>query len=394
MAFPAFALNKAHEQAKFETWLQTTVWPRAHALDVPRDVFENALGTTPLHFAIPGVAYPGQTQNQDQAEFRSPARYFRQDNLTATARIGAGLAQKHAQTLQQLQKDTGVPGRILLAIWGRESGFGNVAIKHNAFQVLGTRAFYDGGEYLLGELLAALQIAHMGHAPTADIKSSWAGALGQPQMMPRSFMAYARDGTGDGRADIWGSQRDTLASIANFLQVHAWAPKRDWGFEVTLPPDIPCHLEGPDNARPIAEWVAMGIKRVGGRAFPAHELPQNGSLMLPAGRYGPAFIVTPNFYVIKRYNHSDAYALYVGHSGDKIEWGVQPFATPWRDVDKLRRGDVAQIQRALESLGHDVGGGDGLAGFKTRRSIGKWQAQNGQDATCYPSQALLQELGG
>ncbi|MEO0358674.1 MAG: lytic murein transglycosylase [Pseudomonadota bacterium] len=394
LSTPVHAQTRAAYQAQFRTWLDQTVWPLARRQGVSRGTFDTAFANVQLNFDIPGLRLPGQAvASGGQAEFRSPARYFRQDNLNASARIGRGLAGQYAQTLARIEQQSGVPGRILLAIWGRESGFGRVRIPHNVFQVLGTRAFFSEGDYMTSELIGALQVAQEGHVPVSNMRSSWAGALGQPQMMPRSFLAYAVDGDGDRRADIWGSQVDTLASIANFLKVHDWVPGRDWGFEITLPANVSCAFEGPDQARDISDWEAMGITRITGRPFPAHERSQSASLLMPAGRNGPAFLVTPNFYVIKRYNHSDAYALYIGHAADKIQYGVGPFRAGWANTDSLRRSDVAALQRGLEQAGFDVGGADGLAGYKTRRSIGNWQSRNGRPATCYPSRALVQALG-
>ncbi len=393
-AAPLHAQTRAQHQAEFRNWLGQTVWPQARRAGVSKATFDAAFSGVQLNFDIPGLRLPGQAvASGGQAEFRSPARYFRQDNLNAQARIGRQLAGQYATALAQIEQRTGVPGRVVLAIWGRESGFGRVRIPHNVFQVLGTRAFFSEGDYMTSELVGALQVAQDGHVPLSQMRSSWAGALGQPQMMPRSFLAYAADGTGDGRADIWGSPVDTMMSIANFLKVHDWVPGRDWGFEVALPANVSCELEGPDQARTIAEWEALGITRITGRPFPENERRGSASLLMPAGRNGPAFLVTPNFYVIKRYNHSDAYALYVGHAGDKIQYGVGPFRTGWANSDRLQRSDVAALQRGLERAGFDVGGADGLAGYKTRRSIGAWQSRNGLAATCYPSRALVQALG-
>ena len=239
------------------------------------------------------------------------------------------MAQRHAATLTHVEAETGVPGRIILAIWGRESGYGQVPIRHDAFQVLGTKGFMSTrAGYFTDELIAALQIAEAGHAPSGSLKSSWAGALGQPQFMPSNFLAYAADGNGDGKADIWTSPEDTIASIGAFLDQHGWVAGRDWGFEVSVPASVSCALEGPDQGRPIRDWAAMGINRVSGKAFPKHEMSGEGYLMMPAGRNGPAFVVTPNFYVLKDYNKSDLYALFVGHVGDRIQYGVGQFQKP------------------------------------------------------------------
>ena len=397
LALPAAAQDRARVEAQFRTWLDQTIWPQARRAGVTRATFDAALGGVTLHWDLPDLVPPGSAppprRRQSQAEFSAPARYFAANTVQGAASVGRQMAQRHAATLAAVERAYGVPAHILLAIWGRESGYGRVDIPHDAFRVLGTKGFMSTrAEYFTEELLALLQIAQAGHAPTGAIRSSWAGALGQPQFMPSSFLKYAADGDGDGHADIWRSEADTLASIGNYLRRHGWVTGRDWGFEVRLPDDVSCTLEGPDQGRPIADWAAMGITRVSGRPFPDHELRGEGYLMLPAGRHGPAFVVTPNFYVLKDYNFSDNYALFVGHVGDRIAWGVGDFAAPWGDVGRMLRSDIAAMQRGLESLGHDVGGADGLPGFRTRRSIGRWQEATGQPATCYPRPAMKAAL--
>lgn len=241
-------------------------------------------------------------------------------------------------------------------------------------------------------MLAALSIVEKGLAARGAMKSSWAGALGQPQFLPSSFLKHAVDGDGDGRADIWTSAPDTLASIASYLKDYGWVPGRDWGYEVTVPDAISCALEGPDQGKTVKEWSALGIARVGGKAFPQDEAGKPGFLLMPAGREGPAFIVTPNFYVLKQYNMSDLYALFIGHSADRIAGSDKPFSASWGKVGGLYRSDVAALQRSLEAKGYDVGSADGLPGFKTRRSIGIWQAENGRAATCFPDTDLVKAI--
>src|SRR5690606_36839324 len=146
------------------------------------------------------------------------------------------------------------------------------------------------------------------------------------------------------QADIWNSQVDTLAFIANYLAQRGWEKGREWGFEVTVPDNVSCALEGPDRVRRISDWEAMGIGRVSGRPSPVHEVRQEGYLMMPAGRSGPAFIVTPNFYALKEYNFSDNYALFVGHAGDRITYGDRQFAAGWGKVVGLYRSVVAAMQ--------------------------------------------------
>ncbi|MDD9739134.1 lytic murein transglycosylase [Marinovum sp. SP66] len=395
----AQAQDKPAIERQFQSWIQSEIWPRARAKGVSRATFDAAFSGVTLNWDLPDLVPPGTApetpKRQRQAEFGAPSKYFNRNSIDGATRIGKQMAQRHATALAQTERRTGVPGRIILAIWGRESGYGRVAIPHNVFRVLGTKGFMSTrAEYFSAELIAALQIAEAGHAPESAMKSSWAGALGQPQFMPSSFLNYAADGNGDRKADIWRSEADTIASIGNYLAEHGWVAGRDWGFEVMVPDAVSCTLEGPDQGRPIADWAAMGITRVSGRPFPAHELPGEGYLMMPAGRHGPAFVVTPNFYVLKDYNTSDLYALFVGHVGDRIRFNVGDFRQAWGRVDRLFRSDIAAAQRSLEAMGHDVGGADGLPGYKTRRSIGRWQEARGRQATCFPDTGNIAALGG
>ena len=394
----AFAQDRAAGERQFRTWLEQEIWPRARSKGVGRETFETAFAGVSLNWDLPDLVPPGTKkripQRQRQAEFGSPGKYFNRGSIDGATSVGKQMAARHAAALAAAERKTGVPGHVILAIWGRESGYGRVKIPHDVFEVLGTKGFMSTrADYFSDELVAALQIAEAGHAPTGVMKSSWAGALGQPQFMPSSFLKYAADGNGDGHADIWRSEADTIASIARYLQKHGWKNGRDWGFEVSVPATVSCTLEGPDQGRKIRDWEAMGIARVSGRAFPDHERRAEGYLLMPAGRNGPAFIVTPNFYVLKDYNMSDLYALFVGHVGDRIAYDVGDFTARWGAVGGLRRSDVAAMQRALEAMGHDVGGADGLAGYKTRRSIGRWQEATGQAATCFPEAKMKTAIG-
>ncbi len=394
---PALAQDRAAVERQFQSWLKSDIWPKASARGVSADSFNAALAGVTLNWKLPDLAPPGTRpetpKQQHQAEFRSPAGYFSEKTLGGVIAGGRSRLEKHRTLLARIERETGVPGRFLLAIWGRESGFGRAKIPYDAFEVLGTKAFMSTRKDMFeAELIAALVMVERSHVEARAMKSSWAGALGQPQFLPTSYLEHAADGDGDGRADIWNSEADTLASIANYLKHSGWVAGRDWGFEVTVPAAISCALEGPDRGKSIAEWVKLGVERVSGRPFPDHELRAEGYLLMPAGRFGPAFIVTPNFYVIKKYNESDLYALFVGHAGDRIEYGGRPFDGAWRRLERLYRSDIAVMQRRLEALGRDVGGADGLPGFKTRREIGRWQAENGSAPTCFPTAEILRTL--
>ncbi|MEO9339182.1 lytic murein transglycosylase [Mesorhizobium sp. SB112] len=396
----AFTLSPAHAQStdvQFQTWLKNDLWPEARSKGISQATFNAAFAGVKPNLKLPDLVLPGQSaetpKKQHQAEFGSPGNYFAEKTVSGVTAGGRTRVNQHARTLAAIEKRYGVPAGVIVAIWGRESGFGAAKMPYDAFEVLGTKAFLATRKDMFRkEVLAGLEMVERGMVSREAMRSSWAGALGQPQFLPTSFLAHAVDFDGDGRADIWNSVPDTLASIANYLTHYGWVKGRDWGFEVNVPASVSCALEGPDQGRKISDWARMGIERVGGRAFPANEARAEGFLLMPAGRSGPAFIVTPNFYVLKEYNMSDLYALFIGHGADRIAHGDRRFSGEWGKVGGLYRSDIAAMQRGLQKAGYDVGGADGLPGFKTRRSIGDWQAKNGRAATCFPDAGIVGAL--
>jgi lytic murein transglycosylase len=397
-ALPSHAApSKADIETQFEKWVQADLWPDAKKNGISEKTFRAAFAGVELDWSLSDLAPPGfpppKEQKQTQAEFSSPGPYFNEDRLKRLAMTGRGFASQYASTLNRIEKTYGVPGSIVLAIWGRETGFGAAKIPNSAIEVLATKAFMSTRKDMFRmELIAALHILDGGDVSPADFKGSSAGALGQPQFMPTSYLKYAVDFDGDGHRNIWTSVPDTLASIANFLVKKGWQRDRDWGFEVTIPQAVSCAQEGPDLAKPLSHWASLGISRISGKGFPSGELKAQAMMLVPAGRDGPEFIVTPNFYIIKEYNNSDLYALYIGNLADRIAFGTGAFQGQWGDVGRMLRSDVAAMQRALERQGYDVGGSDGLPGYKTRRSIGQWQEKNGMEPTCFPEAAMKGKL--
>jgi lytic murein transglycosylase len=378
----------------FRAWLASDLWPEAQSRGISKATFDAAFAGVTPNLKLPDLVMPGEKpttpKKQHQAEFGQPADYFAEKALGAVVSGGRSRASTYAKALAAIERKYGVSGDIVLAIWGRESGFGKAKGAYDAFEVLGTKAFMSTRKDMFRiELLAALDMMQEGLATRDQMKTSWAGAFGQPQFLPTSFLKYAVDFDGNGRPDIWNSDVDAMASIANYLVGYGWAKGRGWGFEVTVPESVSCSVEGPDRGRKLSEWTALGISRIDGKPFPKGEQGAEEYLVMPAGRHGPAFIVTPNFYVIKQYNNSDLYALFIGHGADRMAGAGKDFAGKWDQVDLLYRSDIAALQRALEKKGYDVGSADGLPGFKTRRSIGDWQAKNGRAATCFPDADLV-----
>lgn len=374
-------------QAEFDRFLETKVVAAAKRAGVSGATLGRELAGLKPDTSLPGLAKPGQDKVPPkvnyQAEFKAPGSYFSEKQFNALVPKGRAILQRDARLLDAVESAYGVPRGILVAIWARETGYGAAKLPYDALRVVATRAFMGQRQaFYFEELIAALKILDQGYIGRAAFRASWGGALGQPQFLPSSFLKYAVDFDGDGRRDIWRSDADTLASIANYLKSHGWVKGRDWGFEVVLPPGVSCTGEGPDRGKPIADWMQAGIARVKGRQFPGHEIPRNGFLLMPAGRYGPAFLATENFYVLKAYNESDVYALFVGHLADRLAGGGG-FVAGWKAAPTATRGDVRDRQLKMEKLGHDVGGADGLIGFKTRRTLGLLQEQAGRAATCW-----------
>lgn len=389
------AIDRPGLERGFQRWIANEIWPEAKAAGVSRGTFESAFRGVTLDWKMPELHPPGapadKPRPEHQSEFGSPGAYFNERRLNDQVDLGRAQLAKWKKTLTSIEKRYGVPAEIVVAIWARESSFGKASIPHSAIRTLATHAYIGRRPDLFrGELIAALQILQNGDIPAAKMKSSWAGALGQPQFLPSHFLKYAADFNGDGKRDIWDSVPDSLASIANYLRMVGWNPERAWGWEARIPATISCTYEGPEQTITMAEWARNGVTLVNGKPLPVGK-NEIGFLLMPAGRFGPAFIVSENFHVLKKYNFSDLYALYVGHLADRLA-NNRKFATNWGKVGGFTRADVRRMQLALEGHGHDVGGADGLVGFKTRIAVGRWQAKAGQESTCFPDAGMVKNV--
>ncbi len=395
LAVPASAaVDRASVERQFQAWLASDIWPEAKAAGVSRATYDNAFAGVTLDWTLPDLQPPGAPvvppKVEWQREFSSPGPYFSERGLKALAAAGRRRLAQWKKTLAAIERQYGAPAEILVAIWGKESAFGGESLPKPAIRTLATSAFMGRrAAFFRGELIAVLQIVEHHDIDVASMKSSVAGALGAPQFMPSVFLRYAQDFDRDGHRNIWTSAPDTLASIAAFLKGEGWVKGRHWGVEAKVPASIPCSLEGPEQGKPVAEWAKLGVTRIDGSP-----LPRTGGLsylLMPAGRYGPAFIVTDNFYVLKSYNTSDLYALYIGQLADRFA-NDRPFVAPWGNVGGFSRGDVKHMQDELIAAGYDVGGADGLIGFKTRIAVGLWQARQGESPTCLPDADMIRSI--
>lgn len=392
----AGATVRQQAEAGLAAWREG-LWEEARAAGIARKTFDGALGKATIDWSLPDLEPPGGKAQAgkkptQQAEFGSPGRYFSESNIAILVARGRAERDRRRKDLMAIERRYGVPHQILLAIWGRETAHGTVTIPHDAIRSLMTQAYIGRrAAFFRAQLIAALKLLEEGHGSRAELRSSWAGAMGHTQMLPTHILEYGVDFDGDGRRNVWGSVSDALAATANFLARNGWQPGLPWGYEVTPPRDADCTLEGPHQGRPFAEWVGLGYERTRGRKFPPGRLATKGHLLMPAGRHGPAFLVTGNFYVLKEYNESDLYALYVGHLADRID-SDRRFEGRWGNVATYARSEVMALQNVLVGQGYNVGDTiDGLIGFRTRIAAGEFQRKSGLTVDCWPGPETLRQ---
>lgn len=230
---------------------------------------------------------------------------------------GRRMLSEYPTWLARVERDYGVSRRVIVALWGIESNYGRNTGGFEVVPALASLA-YDGrrGEYFRKELLEALRILDAGHIPLAQMKGSWAGAMGQCQFMPSSFRRFAVDGNGDGRKDIWTSVPDVLASTANYLHQAGWRQGQSWGRPVRLPKKFDAARIGLNTRLPLSRWQALGVRQTNGSALPGRTL--QASLIRPDGPGTQAYLVYDNFRVLLAWNKSSAFALAVGTLSDRL----------------------------------------------------------------------------
>lgn len=372
-----------------------SVWPDAQKAGVTRATFEAQTRGLEPDYKLPDLLLPGRpaTGAPSQAEFvQVPADYVKESTIARLAGEGRKLMQQHRATLAAIEKRFGVPGSVILAIWGRETDYGRYRLPYDALRVVATQAYVGRRkEQFREEFILALKLLNDGVVARKDFRSSWAGATGLTQFLPSELYKHGVDFDGDGRVNIWTSIPDALASAAQQLVNKGWQRGVRWAYEVQAPRNADCTQGTPDVTRPIGEWLRTGFVPVRGEKLSAAEQAQPASLLQPEGSYGPAFLTTKNYFVIKEYNFSDLYVLFVGHLSDRMVDGL-PFATKWSASTQLRSRDVEAMQRHLTKLGlyHDKI--DGKAGMLTRAALGAFQKSAGIKVDCWPSEAVLRAM--
>src|SRR6202163_4870014 len=373
-----------------------SLWPEAQAARVLRTTFDAETRGLEPDYKLPDLILPGRpaTGAPSQAEFvQVPADYVKEASISRLAAEGQKLMAKHRTALTAIEARFGVPATIMLAIWGRETDYGRYTLPYDGLRVLATQAYAGRRkDQYRTEFILALKIIGEGNVSRKDLRSSWAGATGLTQFLPSEFYKHGVDFDGDGRVDIWKSVPDALASAAQQLVNKGWQPGLRWAYEVRAPANVDCTQGVAEVTKPIRDWLHAGFVPVRGEKLSAAEQAQPASLLQPEGIYGPAFLTTKNYFVIKEYNFSDLYVLFVGHLSDRM-LSPQPFATPWSASTQLRTADVEAMQRHLTRIGLYADKLDGKAGMKTRSALGAYQKSAGLKVDCWPSEAVLRSIG-
>ena len=372
-----------------------SLWPEAQAAGVSSATFERETRGLEPDYKLPDLILPGRpaTGAPSQAEFvQVPADYVKEASIARLAGEGQRLLQKYRPVLSEIEKKSGVPATVMLAIWGRETDYGRYALPYDLVRVLATQAYVGRRkDQYRNEFILSLKLLGEGVVTRKDMRSSWAGATGLTQFLPSEYYKHGVDFDGDGRIDIWRSVPDALASAAQQLVNKGWQSGVRWAYEVQAPAKVDCTMGVPEVTKPIGQWVREGFVPVRGQKLSAAEQAQPASLLQPEGIYGPSFLTTKNYFVIKEYNFSDLYVLFVGHLADRMTTPL-PFSTPWAASKQLRTKDVETMQRGLTRIGLYKDKIDGKAGMQTRAALGAYQKSAGLKVDCWPSEAVLRSI--
>ena len=371
----------AQAQTDFPTWLQ----------DFKQEALTRGISPATLDSALSDVQVaPGVIElDRKQPEFQDTfATYLERRVTPRQIARGQALLLEHQALFDEVEQRYGVPRQILAAFWGLETNYGNTTGNTPIPAALATLAF-DGRRsgFFRAELFDALAIIEAGHVTAAEMKGSWAGAMGQMQFMPSTYRRYAVDGDNDGRINLWSSLPDALHSAGNYLNKIGWKPGEPAALTVRLPLDFEWRFARLYYRRPLAEWQAAGVVHANGA--PLAMQPERAAIILPLGVGGPAFLVFDNFDVILQWNRSISYALSVAILAEQF---IQSTPLPTRGAEGAEassRTQVMSLQQHLSELGFDAGTVDGLPGIKTQSAIRRYQATHNFSIDGYASRSLM-----
>lgn len=301
-----------------ELWSETQSW-KQFVTGVREEAMEQGIRPAIFDDAFAGIHEPNRQIKglmRSQPEHRLTYIKYRNTRVDSyRIAIGKKQYQKNKQLLEEIGQKFGVNPCFIVSFWGLETSYGSYMGNFPVVKSLATLA-YDSKrkEVFRKELFLALHILNDGHVDLDRFKGEWAGATGQPQFLPSSWVKYAVDYDGDGRKDIWQSKPDVFASIANYMRENGWQAGEPWAIQVKLPANFNRKLEGKTTVKSVSEWNALGVRTEDGKSLPYEDL--QASVIEPLG--GPTFLAFPNYRMILRYNNSIYYAGAIGYLADKI----------------------------------------------------------------------------
>jgi lytic murein transglycosylase len=386
-----FMVSAAHAESKvdcrtsggFEAWLA-----RFKQEAVAQGISQSAIAA-----ASPYLVYDQRIVNIDHGQRIFSQQFLEfSDKMLAGSRVASGvnLIHKHAALFARAEKEYGVPAQVIVAFWGLESDFGSNMGNYQALKSLTTLA-YDcrRAEMFRGHLFDALRLIQRGDVQPADMIGSWAGEIGQTQMMPSEYLKYAVDYDGDGRRDLLHSVADVIGSTANYLANLGWRRGEPWLQEVRVPSSLPWDQADLTIEIPRANWAAWGVTLADGKPLPTDQL--KASLLLPMGRFGPTFLTYANFQVYLKWNNSLVYSTTAAYYATRLA-GAPPIHRGSGPIPPVTFEETRELQLLLIKRGYDVGGADGKLGLSTRAAIRAMQIKLNLPADAYPTPELLQRM--
>src|SRR5215470_20110174 len=377
------ATTTCRNTGSFEAWLA----------QFKQEALQQGISRTALAEAAPYLVLDQRIINIDRGQ-----KFFAQDFLQFSDKMLAGgriqngqkQLQKHATTFAREEKEFGVPAAVITGFWGLESDFGANQGKDQSIKSLATLA-YDcrRSDMFRGHLFDSLRLIERGDLTAAEMIGSWAGELGQTQMMPSEYLKNAVDYDGDGRRNLIKSAADVIGSTGNYLVSLGWKRDQPWLQEVHVPANLAWDQADLAIQHPRAQWAKWGVTYPGGRALPADSLP--ASLLLPMGRFGPAFLAYDNFQVYLKWNNSLVYSTTAAFYATRLA-GASPMSKGAGTVPPISMERTRELQQLLMKHGYDVGGADGKLGTATRVAVKAMQVKLGLPADSYPTPELLARL--
>jgi lytic murein transglycosylase len=379
----AWAQANCRNSGSFEPWLA----------EFKKEAAAKGISHTAIAAASPYLVLDQRIINIDRGQ-----RFFAQDflqmsdKMLAGGRLPNGAAQmkKHQAIFAREDKDFGVPASVITAFWGLESDFGSGQGKDQALKSLATLA-YDcrRSDMFRGHLFDALRLIEKGDLRADEMIGSWAGELGQTQMMPSEYMAHAVDYDGDGRRNLIKSVPDVIGSTGKYLVHLGWKRGEPWLQEVRVPANLPWKEADLSVQHPRSKWVAWGVTRADGKPLPSDDMP--ASVVLPVGRFGPAFLAYDNFQAYLKWNQSLNYSLTAAYYATRLD-GAPPMYKGSGNIPRISFEETRELQEILQRRGYDVGRVDGVLGLKSRVAIRDMQIKFGLAADGWPTAELLGRL--